>query len=468
MKDDMTKSAFFRISIYALAVIVGIGVGLRQTMAPPPPGENSPYYPAYKRMLANIEKFTAEPHPSGSAEIEKVREYIAAEIEGMGCVPIIEEKTYTVNEIADMIIASYGIDRHDDTLIAFIKELPVDESGNVNLKNILVKLESPGADSIVLFESHYDSDNDESPGASDDMQAVCAQLEAIRSQANNTDLKTDLYFLFTDAEEIGMLGARAFVEAHPELQEKISIVVDMDASGGGPLLLSQVNPGFSFVQMMIESGARPFTSSLAVAIGAKGTSNFEVFRTTGYEGKGLCFSASFDSRNAHTRNDSYQNMDKATAWHFLHTSLALANYAANHSLANISDSPREGIYAPFMPRAGLNLLMTLPGAYALAILPCALALAWTVLQIKRRQFKVTFAVIIQGLLAICSIGTAILLIEGNYLISIPLLVMTITRFLKKWTRVHITAKAISCMITSMLWTPVLYIYYMAALRHVML
>jgi hypothetical protein len=464
MKDNITKSVFFRISLIALTVIIGIGVGLWQTMTPLPPGENSPYYSAYKRMLANIERFTTEPHPSGSAEIEKVREYIIAEIESMGCIPIIEEKTYTVHEIADLIIASYGVDRLDDTFITFIEGLPVNESGNVNLKNIFVKLESPGADSIMLFESHYDSANDESPGASDDMRAVCAQLEAIRNQANNTSLKTNLYFLFADAEEIGILGARAFVEAHPELKEKISVVVDMDASGGGPMLLGQVHPSFSFVQMMIKSGARPFTSSLVVALGAKGTSNFEAFRTMGYEGKGLCFSASSYSQNAHTMNDSYQNMDKATVWHFLHTTLSLANYAANNSLANINDSPQEGIYAPLMSRAGLNLLMILPVAYALAILPCALALAWAVLQIMRKQFKVTFSVIVQGLLVICSIGTTILLIEGNYLFSIPLLVITITRFLEERTHAHIIAKVISGIITLMLWTPVIYVYYMAVLR----
>ena len=467
MKNNITKSLLFRISITALTVIIGIGVGLRQTITPPLPGKNSPYYSAYKRMLANIEKFSTEPHPSGSAEIEKVREYIITEIESMGCIPIIEERIYTVNEIADRIIASYGVDRTDDTFITFINGLPVDESGNVKLKNIFVKLESPGADSIMLFESHYDSANDESPGASDDMQAVCAQLETIRSHVNNTSLKTDLYFLFTDAEEIGILGARAFVEAHPELNEKVSIVVDMDASGGGPLLLSQVNPNFSIVQMTIASGTRSMMSSLVVAMGAKGTSNFEVFRTTGYEGKGLCFSASFDSQNAHTMNDSYKNMNKATAWHFLHTSLSLANYAANNSLANINDSPQEGIYAPLMSRAGLNLLMVLLVAYALAILPCVLALTWAVLQIMRKQFKVTFLVIIQGLLVICSIGTAVFLIEGNYIFSIPLLVMTITKLLEKWPPAYITAKVISGIITLMLWTPVIYIYYMAELRHML-
>jgi len=464
MNHDMAKPRVLRISIIALAVAAGIGVGIWQTMTPPPPGETALHYPAYKRMLANIERFSAEPHPSGSVEMEKVRGYILAEMEDMGCVPIVEEKAYPVDEIADMIIAAYGVDRLDDTFIAYIKALPVDEGGNVNIKNILVKLESPGADSVMLFLSHYDSANNESPGASDAMQAVCAHLETIHSQANNANLKTDLYFLFTDAEEIGMLGARAFVEAHPELVERVSVVVDMDASGGGPLLLSQVNPHFSFVRMMAQSGARPLVSSLVVTVGAKGTSNFEVFRTTGYEGKGLGFSASSHNRNAHTMNDSYQNMDKATAWHFLHTSLSLANYAANNSLATINHLPRAGIYAPLLSRAGLNLLLILPVAYALAIVPCALALAWAVLQMARKQFNITFLVIIQGLLVIGSIGTAIFFMEGNYLFSVPLLAMAITSFLQKRPRAYITAKVISGIITLMLWTPVLTVYYMAVLR----
>ena len=462
----------------ALTLIIGIGLGMWQATPPLPPGESSAYYPAYQRMLTNIENFTRKPHTSGSAEIEKVRGQIIAEIEDMGLTPIVEEHRYTMPEIDDLIIASWGIDFEklwavqagwwmenfgiDNPDDAFARWFLLDENGNLNLHNILVKLESPGVDSAILFLSHYDS-APESPGASDSMQTVCAQLEALRSHANNTNLQTNIYFLFTDAEEQGMLGAWAFVAAHPEMKEQIDVIVDMDSGGGGGLVfLGQISPKYSIAQMMLKSGARPLTSSLAIAIGSKGTTNFEAFRQNGYD-NGVSFDASFNKQNLHTPADSYQNMDKATAWHFLHIALSLADYAANNSLASINDSPREGVYFPFFPR--YNVLMTLPAAYMLAALPCILALAWAVLRIKTKRFKVSLSNIVMGLLMILTIVTAAFFIEGNYLFSIPLLVMAITKFLNIGKPVHFAANILSGIIALMLWTPFVYLLYMLEIRH---
>ena len=54
--------------------------------------------------------------------------------------------------------------------------------------------------------------------------AVCAMLEAMRAHAQNDALKNDIYFLLTNGEELGLLGAQAFVGAHPELRDKIDAI----------------------------------------------------------------------------------------------------------------------------------------------------------------------------------------------------------------------------------------------------
>ena len=470
----MIKARIKFFVVMLITISIGVGIGIWQVVPPSPPSENSSDYPAYQKTLENIEKFTVEPHPTGSPEIEKVRGQIIAEIEGMGLDPIIEEHVYTTSELIDMFLVArgatreelwesdgdwfretYGVDNIDDALAM---EFPFDEDGNFTLKNIFVKLEAPDANGTILFDSHYDS-VDESPGAMDCMAPVCAQLEALRSQADNTNLKTNIYFLFTDAEEIGWMGTTSFVTAHPEMKDKIDIVIGMDASGGGRVLLDTETPGYSVAKMLVKSGARPIVSSLGITVGnyMPGAPDFIVYQQHGYPGISLTATVGHETD---TPADTYQNIDRATVWQFLHITLALTDYVANNSIADINNSPQEGVYFPFLP--GHNILMTLPAAYALAILPCILALAWAILQITRKQFKISFGVCIMGLFMVLTIASAIFLIEGNYLFSIPLLAMVITKYIQKWKSAHMISSAVSGIIALILWTPAMY-FLIAAL-----
>ncbi|MCL2545541.1 MAG: M20/M25/M40 family metallo-hydrolase, partial [Clostridia bacterium] len=211
MKNFMPKTGapktILRILLVAATLAAGIVLGLGQ-IAPPPVDEHAAMYPAYERMMDNIQRLAVEPHPSGSDAIEVVRAALLAEITGMGLTPTVEE-------------------------------VP---NNRFSLQNILVKIDAPGAERGVLFVSHYDS-VPRSPGAADDMLSVCAMLEAMRAHAENGALQSDLYFLFTDGEEIRMLGAWAFVDAHPELRDAIGMVVNLEARGNrGALLLFETSP----------------------------------------------------------------------------------------------------------------------------------------------------------------------------------------------------------------------------------
>ena len=367
-------------------------------------------------------------------------------------IPLLLKNTFTVSEITGWILNSLGLPE-DDANNFYAKCVPIlDENGNVNLQNIFIKLQSPGADSTILFVSYYDS-VPESPGACDSMLGICSWLEAIRSQSNNANLKTNLYFLFTDAEENGLLGAQAFIAAHPEMKEKIDVVVNIDMGGIKGVVLTDLSSpnSYSIAQMVLRSGARPMMSSLAIALDVAG-SDFIAFRDNGYNGIGM--SATDGKKYIHGTTDNYQNMNKATAWHGLRIALALTDYAANNSLVYINNSPQRGVFFQLLP--GFNILTILTTAYTLASLPCVMALVWAVLQIKNRRFKVSFSVITMGFLMILSIGSAVFFIDGNYLFSIPLLFMTITAFVKKWKIAQYTASAISGIVTLMLWTPVVY------------
>ncbi len=81
--------------------------------------------------------------------------------------------------------------------------------------------------------AHYDSVG-AGPGAGDDGSGTAALLEVARALAREPDARHGLAWLFTDGEEVGLLGAQAFVEQHP-LFPRVGVVVNVEARGsGGP------------------------------------------------------------------------------------------------------------------------------------------------------------------------------------------------------------------------------------------
>lgn len=82
-------------------------------------------------------------------------------------------------------------------------------------------------DKKVILCAHYDSVYTD--GAIDNGSGVGAVLETARILSGK-QLEAELYFVFFDAEEIGLLGSEAFVAAH-DLSKCVCINVDSVASG---------------------------------------------------------------------------------------------------------------------------------------------------------------------------------------------------------------------------------------------
>ena len=419
------KKTTVRILLVAATLAIGIVLGLRQ-IAPPSVDQHSAMYPAYERMMDNIQRLAVEPHPSGSDAIDVVRAALLSEITDMGLTPIVEE-------VPDRMVF---------------------------MQNILVKIDAPGNERGILFVSHYDS-VPRSPGAADDMLSVCAMLEAMRAHAENDALQSDLYFLFTDGEEIRMLGARAFVNAHPELKDAIGMVVNLEARGNrGALLLFETSPkAYPLLQTVLRSGAKPVGFSWAAAVYEMmpNYTDFTAFLEHGYQGINLA--AIEGAEHYHQPTDTFDNIDRSTAWHYLHTTLALADYAANNPLDGLRAAPSEAVYFPFLP--GNTVLISGVAAYVLCAAACALALAFGVMQAKNRRLKVSFSTVLMALLVLLSIGSAIFFIAGSYLFVIPLLAMAVTSFLKKWPVAHTVAQMASGVVALLLWVPSLYLLWVS-------
>jgi hypothetical protein len=120
-----------------------------------------------------------------------------------------------------------------------------------NLTNIVVKLSSTktnkASNGSVLISSHYDSAVG-SPGAFDDGIPIVVMLEVISNLLSKHQedpslvLKHDIIFLFNDAEEVGLLGAAAFVKKH-EWASDVKVFLNLEAAGvtGKPILFQSTN-----------------------------------------------------------------------------------------------------------------------------------------------------------------------------------------------------------------------------------
>ncbi|MBX7057684.1 MAG: M28 family peptidase [Leptospirales bacterium] len=171
------------------------------------------------------------------------------------------------------------------------------------LRNILVHLRGQGDGSrALLLMAHYDSAPG-SEGANDDgagVGAIVAALRALkasgriyRDAAGDLRLQApvDLMALFTDGEERGLLGARAFLQ-DDALANRVAAVVNLEARGAdGPPLLFELGPGSGgLVRSALRSPAVQFHSLSDPLFGLLpyGT-DFAPFKSAGIAGVNLAF-----------------------------------------------------------------------------------------------------------------------------------------------------------------------------------
>jgi hypothetical protein len=405
----------------------------------------------------------------------------------MGLIPIIHNVVFTKEDLKDMLFfegnhvssinelwenfhelleENQGIHSFNE-LIEFYDNFQIDEifeeadeDGNIVLQNIMVKLDAPDTDRGMLFIAHYDSVV-EGPGAVDDMLSVVSLLEALRSQAQNNTLKTDLYFLFTDGEELHLLarggteGAKRFVKEYPELKDKVDMVINFEARGnGGALTLFETSSNaYRLIEAYKKSGAWLYGYSVANKLYKEMPNDTDLtnFLNEGYNG--INFAVIEGVRVYHTINDSYENLNRATVWHYLQTALSLVDYTANNTLEDLKKPAHEAVFFPFLP--GRIVLMTDIVSHILCAIAIFLSLAVIALNVINKRLKTALPTVLMCLLITASIICAIIYTTASYLLYIPLLLIAITSLVKKWPKVHLAVKMFSGVIVLMLWFPMI-------------
>jgi peptidase M28-like protein len=294
-----------------LLILIWAGLSLYRDNPPAAVSANaSPTEFSSGRALTHLQAIAKQPHPSGTNAHAAVREYIVEALRSYGLEPEVQTAT--------------AINRQRDQLLV---------AGTV--RNVVAKLPGTENSKAILVVGHYDT-SPQAFGASDDGAAVVAMLETLVALKAGPPLRNDVIFLFTDAEEEGLLGSSGFMGEHPWSHD-VGLVLNFEARGNhGPSMMFETsnNNGW-LIQEFAKAAPHPVANSLSYEVYKRlpNTTDFTVFRNHGLDGLNFAYIEGLPSY--HTPLDSLQQINEGSLQHHGSYMLALARHFGNLDLRQI-------------------------------------------------------------------------------------------------------------------------------------
>jgi hypothetical protein len=300
--------------VLLLGLLIGFSIYAQTPPAAEPEGIAASSFSA-NRALQHLSVIAAKPHPSGSAAHEEVRDYLLRELKAAGLEPRIQH--------SNLFSQTQG-------------------APSTGIQNVIARLKGTGKNDAVLLAAHYDSRKD-SFGASDDGSAVATLLETLRVLKANEPLKNDVIFLFTDAEEAGMLGAQVFVAEHAWARD-VRLVLNFEARGNsGPVMMfeSSDNNGW-LISEFAKAAPMPFAHSLSYEIYKllPNDTDLTVFKEVGLTG--LNFANIDGIAHYHSPLDNLSAVNAGTMQHQGSYAVTLTRHFGNVDLNQTGD--RNAVY----------------------------------------------------------------------------------------------------------------------------
>lgn len=261
------------------------------------------------RVVEDIKVISQEHHsvaPEHTEARSRVREYLAGRLQELGA----------------------------DTLMRFrYDSLQGPENKHVvytfDVENLLAEFH-PQTESedttYLMFVAHFDSrysqpmpkDTVWSYGAADDGYGVGVTLETLSHLLKSrADWKQGVKVLFTDAEEVGMVGMKAQWANNKEVFDNVGFMINLEARGPfGPCLLFETCPGNEKVMELYSKAADyKFTYSLTTVVYSF-MPNFTDFTIVKDEIPGMNFSTITDINHYHTDKDNFSNVTESSIQHY--------------------------------------------------------------------------------------------------------------------------------------------------------
>ncbi|CAN5449170.1 hypothetical protein BH10PSE14_BH10PSE14_17570 [soil metagenome] len=259
-----------------LVVVAGAIVLAIVATTPPAPAPSTIPASAFSaaRAMADDRVIARAPHPTGSAADAEVRAWLVARLQGMGL------KVSTPSAAMSAAAAER---------LAVWRGTPAPPPPLVNVVGIL-----PGQDRTlpaILLMAHHDSVWG-SPGAADDGAGVASALETIRAIKAAGPQRRDLIVLFSDGEELGLEGAKAFFANDPR-RAHVGVIVNMETRGGGgrASMFETGSDNGAMMQLFGQAVHRPVSTSLSVFIyqHLPNSTDYTVAKKLGYPGFNFAF-----------------------------------------------------------------------------------------------------------------------------------------------------------------------------------
>lgn len=271
------------------------------------------------RAMRHVRAVAQKPHPTGSDEIERVRRYVVGELEALGVRAEIQEATVVPTQSRAGWPAPAA-----------------------RVRNIVARVAGTSNSRALMLAAHYDS-VPTAPGASDDAAGVATLIETVRALKSGPPLKNDLILVFSDAEELGLMGARAFADAHPWMKD-VGLVLNFEARGaGGPSMMFETSDGNgALVSGMASAAPHTVANSLMYAVYKRlpNDTDMTVYKLAGAAGLNFAYADRITSY--HTMLDSADVMDERSLQHHGSYAVSLARHFGAADLTNLRT--RDEVY----------------------------------------------------------------------------------------------------------------------------
>ena len=293
---------FILSSIMILTAVLAYGIW---TMPEPQPADAQGFSSA--RVVKDIEVISKENHSvAHPQERARVREYLVERLQELGADTVrLFEYDSLVGPIGKPFIYTFDA---VDVLAEFPPMNPSED------------------DTYLMFIAHHDSryaqimpkDTVWSYGAADDGYGIGVTLETVSQLLKQREhWSQGVKVLFTDAEEVGMMGMKALWENDREVFDNVGFVINLEARGPyGPALLFEACPGNEKVMDLYADVAKnKYTFSLTTVVYSF-MPNFTDFTIIKDEIPGLNFSTIADINHYHTDLDNFSNVNEKSIQHY--------------------------------------------------------------------------------------------------------------------------------------------------------
>ncbi|HET8642530.1 MAG TPA: M20/M25/M40 family metallo-hydrolase [Pseudonocardiaceae bacterium] len=354
-------------AVAALLVLLALGAVTLVTVAPPPAAPAGAPATEFSagRAAEHVAQIAQRPHPTGTDDNARVRGYIE-----------------TVAREAGAQVEVQGGE------VVRVEEGSPFRSADV--RNVVARL--PGSDPqlsdgrALLVVAHYDS-VPTGPGAADDGAAVAAMLEAMRALRMSGGVRNDVVFLFTDGEELGLLGAAQFASSND--LSRYGAVLNWEARGSrGPVWMFQTGPGnHPLIRAFAAASPRPVANSLTGEVYRRlpNDTDFTVFLEAGATGLNSAFIGGL--HDYHSETDTPQRLSQDSLQHHGATMLALLHELGGTDLRTLrgGDAVYFDVLARFVVHYPASWAVPLALVTALALLA---AVAMAARRFSLRPFRV--------------------------------------------------------------------------------